>query len=167
MAIDGKPPAVPTLDRSPQASVPRTHACTHCNGPLPAAARADAKFCSSPCRQASYRARNGAKSRQRTWTLLELLHLAVADPHGDHPNAAALRRSGRSGRLPLVLGGSLTCDPGTGWWAWVPPEWSDQGELVGYLVRPEGCICPEDQTARIYHAHSVRDCPANPYGPPR
>ncbi|MFK4251545.1 bifunctional DNA primase/polymerase [Streptomyces angustmyceticus] len=31
--------------------------CERCSGPMPAAARADAQYCSSPCRQAAYRAR--------------------------------------------------------------------------------------------------------------
>ncbi|MEH0627793.1 bifunctional DNA primase/polymerase [Streptomyces stelliscabiei] len=34
--------------------------CEHCAGPLPLMARADARFCSSPCRQSAYRVRRAA-----------------------------------------------------------------------------------------------------------
>lgn len=38
-----------------------TTECDHCAGPLPLLARADARYCSSACRQASYRARLAAE----------------------------------------------------------------------------------------------------------
>lgn len=39
----------------------RTTQCARCAGPLPILARADARFCGSPCRQAEYRARRRDK----------------------------------------------------------------------------------------------------------
>jgi primase-polymerase (primpol)-like protein len=43
------------------ASTARRIECERCAGPLPLTARADARFCSSPCRQAAYRARRRAE----------------------------------------------------------------------------------------------------------
>ena len=38
--------------------------CDRCSGPMPLMARSDARFCSSPCRQADYRARQAAERRR-------------------------------------------------------------------------------------------------------
>lgn len=38
--------------------------CDHCAGPLPLMARPDARYCSSPCRQAAYRARYRARQQR-------------------------------------------------------------------------------------------------------
>jgi primase-polymerase (primpol)-like protein len=40
--------------------------CEHCAGPMPLTARADARFCSSPCRQAAYRMRRRAEQERVT-----------------------------------------------------------------------------------------------------
>ncbi|MEV8462901.1 MULTISPECIES: bifunctional DNA primase/polymerase [Streptomyces] len=38
--------------------------CERCQGPMPLLARADARFCSSPCRQAAYRERRRAEQQR-------------------------------------------------------------------------------------------------------
>lgn len=40
--------------------------CDRCSGPMPLMARADARFCSSACRQSAYRARAAAERRRVT-----------------------------------------------------------------------------------------------------
>lgn len=46
------------------ATTTRHPECDRCAGPLPLLSRAGARFCSSPCRQASYRARRAAEQQR-------------------------------------------------------------------------------------------------------
>jgi predicted nucleic acid-binding Zn ribbon protein len=52
-------------------------ACAWCHGPIPDSARADARFCSQRCRQASHRFHRGARQRQ---ALGRPMRFAYADP---------------------------------------------------------------------------------------
>ncbi|MFJ5785335.1 bifunctional DNA primase/polymerase [Streptomyces hydrogenans] len=105
----------------------RTAECERCAGPLPLMARADARFCSSACRQSAYRARR-AFAEQRV-----VDERAARVPAELTSRARWVRYSGR--KVPLRVDGRFAAvnDPST-WSDYASAAAATAGDGVGFVL---------------------------------
>ncbi|MFP8944709.1 bifunctional DNA primase/polymerase [Streptomyces fenghuangensis] len=100
--------------------------CEHCAGPLPLTARADARYCSSPCRQAAYRKRRRAEQER----------VAVEQAARIPTELTARPRWVRhTGKVPLRTDGRFASvnDPSS-WSDFATAASSSAGEGVGFVL---------------------------------
>lgn len=108
-------------------SICRTVECVRCAGPMPLAARADARFCSSACRQSAYRARR-AVTEQRVAD-----ERAARVPVELTSRARWVRYSDR--KVPLRVDGRFAAvnDPST-WSDYAAAATATAGDGVGFVL---------------------------------
>ncbi|MFE0088770.1 bifunctional DNA primase/polymerase [Streptomyces sp. NPDC059016] len=101
--------------------------CEHCTGPMPLLARADARFCSSACRQAEYRSRRAAKQERVS------SERAARIPSELTSRPRWVRYSGR--KVPLRVDGRFAAvnDPST-WSDFETASEATAGEGVGFVL---------------------------------
>lgn len=101
--------------------------CERCAGPLPLMARADARFCSSPCRQAAYRERRRV---ERDRVVAERAARIPAELTG---RARWVRYSGK--KVPLRTDGRFASvtDPSS-WSDYTAAATASCGEGVGFVL---------------------------------
>jgi len=109
------------------APVARRTECERCAGPLPLMARADARFCSSPCRQAAYRERRRAERERVT------AEQAARIPAELTPRPRWVRYSAK--KVPLRIDGRFASvqDPSS-WSDFAAAAKATAGEGVGFVL---------------------------------
>lgn len=118
--------------------------CDRCAGPLPITARADARFCSSSCRQAAYRSRRAAE-QQRV-----VSEQAARVPSELSSRARWVRYSSR--KVPLRTDGRFASSTD-------PSSWSDFGAAVA-ATAGEGVgfvLTASDRIVVVDLDHAVED----------
>lgn len=112
--------------------------CAHCERPLPAAARAHAKYCGTSCRVMASRARKNGSAAPA---------LAV-EPVTDTPKLpAALTRRARwirraASKFPLQADGSAaTSDDESTWTTYADAAASAAGAGLGFVLNGDGIVC--------------------------
>jgi primase-polymerase (primpol)-like protein len=105
----------------------RTTECERCAGPMPLLARADARYCSSACRQSAYRARQAA-DEQRV-----MGERAARIPSELTSRARWVRYSGR--KVPLRTDGRFAAvnDPST-WSDYATAATATAGDGIGFVL---------------------------------
>lgn len=98
-----------------------TPTCTHCSGPLPVMARADARYCSGRCRTAACRARR-----------------SVPDELTSRPRW--IRRSARKAPLTVHGDAASSTDPAT-WSRYGAAARSTAGAGLGFVLDGDGIVC--------------------------
>jgi primase-polymerase (primpol)-like protein len=111
----------------PTAPVARRTVCEYCTGPLPLMARADARYCSSPCRQAAYRERRRADRERVT------LEQAARVPVELTERPRWVRYSSR--KVPLRVDGRFAAVDNPSTWSDFPTAArATAGEGVGFVL---------------------------------
>ncbi|MFE1321603.1 bifunctional DNA primase/polymerase [Kitasatospora phosalacinea] len=103
------------------------HPCSHCAGPMPLLARADAQTCSSACRQAAYRARRRTAQARVAAERASRIPVELTD------RPRWVRYSSR--KVPLRVDGRFASvtDPSS-WSDYAAAEAARAGEGVGFVL---------------------------------
>lgn len=121
-----------------------TAECDHCPGPMPLLARADARYCSSACRQSAYRARLAAEREKAAAEQASRVPVELTS------KARWVRYNSR--KVPLRVDGRFAAvnDPSS-WSDYATAAAAKPGEGVGFV------LTASDRIAVVDLDHAVMD----------